>query len=42
MQGVCDQPGRERQEHHHEQQKHIEPQEDRIGPREPVGQSAVG
>jgi hypothetical protein len=35
LQGVCNEPGRERQERHHQQDEQVEPQEDRICLREP-------
>lgn len=42
MQGLCDEPGRERQEGHHEQNEQVKPQEERINPREAIGQGGVG
>ena len=42
MQGLGDEPGREGQEYHHEQQEQVEPQEEPIRSREPVGESRVG
>jgi hypothetical protein len=41
MQGSCDQPGRERQEDHHEQGDQVEPQEQLIDLSELVGQGGV-
>jgi hypothetical protein len=41
VQGVGDQPGRERQEDHREQDEQVQPQEQLIGPGELVGQGGV-
>lgn len=42
VQGFGDEMGWERQERHNEQQQQVDPQQERIRSREPIGQRGVG